>query len=267
MLDANLHGGSAMVRKLLIAAAAAALLSGCVTGYSYRGGGDYGGDYYYGSADTVIYGAPYSSIGYGYPGGWYGHIGYGWGYPGGISPYYRPWGYYGRAYYPYFYSYSPYFYGGYRSGYHRPYYRPHGDHRPQRPQRPGHDGGSRPPRGETVGPPRPHPRPDSTNLTPEYALERLRPGAARSRSAGPGPTRVGPVAPVGRTHPQALPRPMAAPAPQSRPAISAGSRPVAPARSAPAPVRQSAPTARPARSTRPSPPHRAESVPETRSND
>lgn len=115
----------AMIRKFLIAVAASALLAGCVSDYAYRGGS---GDYYYGrsSAYGYGYGAPYSSIGYGYPGGWYGSYGYGYGYP---------YGYYGYGYRPYYYY---------------PYYRPHRPHRPHRP-----DDKPRPVDGPVMAGPRP----------------------------------------------------------------------------------------------------------------
>ena len=117
-----------MIRTLLIAVAAGALLAGCVSDYAYRGGS---GDYYYGrpSSYGYGYGAPYSTIGYGYPGGWYGSIGYGYGY-GDPYGYYPGYGYYGH--------YRPYYY--------YPYYRPHyphwhrPPHRPERPERPDTDG-------------------------------------------------------------------------------------------------------------------------------
>lgn len=112
-------------RNLAIAVFAVALLGGCAS-YGYRGGS---GDYYYGRSSDAYYGAPYGSIGYGYPGGLRGSAGYGYryGYP-----------YYGYSRYP-----------GYGYGYYPPYYqrpivvRP----RPDRPDRPDHhDGGSsRPP--------------------------------------------------------------------------------------------------------------------------
>lgn len=96
-----------MIRKLTFAALAAALLGGCVsTGYQYRDGP---GDYYYGRSGSAYgaYGTPYGRIGYGYPGGLYGGVGYGYGYP------YNRYGsrYYG-GYYPYGYPYyySPYHY-------------------------------------------------------------------------------------------------------------------------------------------------------------
>lgn len=86
-----------MIRKLLLPMLAATALAGCATGYGYRAGGS--GDYYYGqpSVQYDYYGAPYGSLGYGYPGGWGGGIGYGYGYP------YDPFGhgYYGGYGYGY----------------------------------------------------------------------------------------------------------------------------------------------------------------------
>jgi hypothetical protein len=88
------------IRNLVLTFLAAAALSGCYTGYGYRGGS---GDYYYGSpsVDYYGYGAPYGSLSYGYSD--YGY-GYGYGYP---------YGYYG-GYYPRY----PYY----------PYYPPHHEH-------------------------------------------------------------------------------------------------------------------------------------------
>ena len=93
-----------MNRKLLVptlAVAAAALLSGCVTGYQYRQGA---GDYYYGQPAVEYDNGYYDGYGYGgyggYGGGWGGSLGFGYGYGGGY-PY---WGYgypfvYGYPYY------------------------------------------------------------------------------------------------------------------------------------------------------------------------
>lgn len=100
-----------MIRKLTLAALAAALLGGCVsTGYQYRDGP---GDYYYGRSGPAYgaYGAPYGRIGYGYPGGLYGSVGYGYGYGYGHSHIRYGSRYYG-GYYPYGYPYyyPPYYY-------------------------------------------------------------------------------------------------------------------------------------------------------------
>lgn len=82
-----------MIRKLILPAACAALLGGCMSyGYSDAGYGGYGG-YYYGQPSVRYYGGasygyPYSSYPYSrYYGGRYGY-GYG--------------GYYGYPYYPYY---------------------------------------------------------------------------------------------------------------------------------------------------------------------
>nr|AIW81407.1 hypothetical protein [uncultured bacterium TB350_p] len=117
--------GAAMIRKILIAAAAVALLGGCATGYGYSDGGyDAYGDYYrgYGGGSSVGYG------GYGYGSGYYGGIGYynayggNYGYGGGYG-YGYPW--YSRP--------SWYAWPGY--GYHVD--RPHRPHRPPGQGRPG----------------------------------------------------------------------------------------------------------------------------------
>lgn len=97
-----------MIRNLLLAAAAIALLGGCATGgYGYHDRGDY----HYGRAgvDARYHGAPYGSRYYGYPGyggfssypyGYGGYYGYPYGY-GGFGGYgypYRP--YSGFPYHP-----------------------------------------------------------------------------------------------------------------------------------------------------------------------
>jgi hypothetical protein len=87
-----------MIRKLLLPAIAAALLSGCVT-YGYRDGR---GDYYYGQPNTEYrYYDRYGYPGYGYSGyGYYGYPGY-YGYSGGYYGYGAPyWGGYYRYYIP-----------------------------------------------------------------------------------------------------------------------------------------------------------------------
>lgn len=98
-----------MFRLGLLATLSALILTGCVSTYTYRD--DAGGDYYYSEPSVQyhdVYGGPYSSIGYGYPGGWYGGLGFGFGY--GHTPYSRfgfPFGYDNYRYgYPY--SYYPY---------------------------------------------------------------------------------------------------------------------------------------------------------------
>lgn len=70
-----------MFRLGLLATLSALILTGCVSTYAYRDGD--GGDYYYSDPEIEYYdayGQPYSTIGYGYPRGWYGSIGYGYGY-------------------------------------------------------------------------------------------------------------------------------------------------------------------------------------------
>ena len=94
------------IRNLVLTLLAAATLSGCYTGYGYRGGA---GDYYYGQPSVDYYG--YGGYDYGYGG--YG----GYGYPYGYYGYYP--GYYPGYYYPPWYTHNP-----------RP---PHPDH----PSRPG----------------------------------------------------------------------------------------------------------------------------------
>lgn len=70
-----------MFRLGLVATLSALILTGCVSTYAYRDGD--GGDYYYSDPDIEYYdayGQPYGTIGYSYPRGWYGSIGYGYGY-------------------------------------------------------------------------------------------------------------------------------------------------------------------------------------------
>ena len=111
-----------MFRLGLLATLAALILTSCVSTYGYRSGE--GADYYYAEPSIDYYdgyGRPYGSIGYGYPGGWYGSFGYGFGYGYGYTPYSHhgfPYGYDNYRYgYPY--SYYPY-----------PYRRPPHHHRP-----------------------------------------------------------------------------------------------------------------------------------------
>ncbi len=131
-----------MLRKLLLPAAAIALLSGCIAApYGYRQGY---GDYYYG-APTVVYrdrtpyypgpyyGDPY---GYRYPRGPVWSFGLGYGYP-----------YYGSSYGGYRYGGYPYSYrGGYGTPYHGHPYRPRPPVivRPPGPEGGHHDRGPRP---------------------------------------------------------------------------------------------------------------------------
>ena len=103
-----------MFRLGLLATLSALILTGCVSTYAYRD--DAGGDYYYSEPSVQyhdVYGGPYSSIGYGYPSGWFGSLGFGFGY--GHTPYSRfgyPFGYdnyrYGNPYWGHPYSYYPY---------------------------------------------------------------------------------------------------------------------------------------------------------------
>lgn len=128
-----------MFRKLFVPALAVAMLSGCVTDYSYRDGR---GDYYYGRPQVeyrVIGGYGYGGYGgYGNGSGWYGGYGYG-------SAYGRPVYYYdrfGRLVYGY--PYGGYGYGGYGAPYsggyrqHRPH-PPQGGGVPVQPLQPGTD--------------------------------------------------------------------------------------------------------------------------------
>lgn len=93
-----------MIRKFLIAAAAALVLGGCATGYGYSGHGNSGydayGDYYHGSGygyDSYGgYGGYGLGGGLGYYGGYGGHYGYGSPWYGGSSWYGWP----GYGYYP-----------------------------------------------------------------------------------------------------------------------------------------------------------------------
>lgn len=91
-----------MLRKLLIPAACALLLGGCVTGYGYGDGG-YRGGYYYGQPSVRYYGGVGYGSGYGYyP---YSRYGYSYGYPYGTryyGGYYGGYPYYGYPYYPYY---------------------------------------------------------------------------------------------------------------------------------------------------------------------
>ncbi len=109
-----------MFRLGLLATLSALILTGCVSSYAYRD--DEGGDYYYSEPSVQyhdVYGAPYGSIGYGYPGSWYGSFGYGFGY--GHTPYSR-FGF-------------PYHYDNYRYGFPYSYY-PYPHRRPHHPRPP-----------------------------------------------------------------------------------------------------------------------------------
>ena len=119
-----------MIRKLLLPAIAAVLLSGCVT-YGYRDGR---GDYYYGQPNTE-----YRYDGYGgYPGYGYGYPGY-YGYSGGYYGYGAP--YWGGGYYRYYIPSRPrhdghHHDGDHDSGGHSP---PPDQDRPDRPRPPWRD--------------------------------------------------------------------------------------------------------------------------------
>jgi len=164
-------------RLLIIAALAAAALSGCAT-YDHVGASAAGG--YYQGRPVVRY---YDAYGYPVYGGYYG------GY------YNRP-SYYGRQ--PYYGYYGPYY----------PYYPPL-VHRP----RPGHDhGGYRPPPGSGPGGNRPAPWRDPTRgawrehgqqpAVPGQPPRRVSPGMPPRVSPG-APPRVSPGAP---SRPQSMPR-------------------------------------------------------------
>ncbi|MES2671519.1 MAG: hypothetical protein V4673_14035 [Pseudomonadota bacterium] len=124
-----------MFRLGLLATLSALILTGCVSTYAYRD--DQGGDYYYSEPSVQyhdVYGAPYSSIGYGYPGGWYGSFGYGFGY--GHTPYSR-FGF-------------PYRYDNYRYGFPYSYY-PYPHRRPHHPRPPHVTPPGTPPPGTQIG--------------------------------------------------------------------------------------------------------------------
>ena len=132
-----------MFRPGLVATLSALILTGCVSSYAYRDGD--GGDYYYSEPEIEyydIYGRPYGIIGYGYPGGWYGHFGYFFG------PYYPYWRHdyrYGHPGYGHWPPYGP----PYRPpSHHRPPNTPPGDggHQPRPPRPPGTPPIARPPR-------------------------------------------------------------------------------------------------------------------------
>lgn len=157
-------------RHLLVAALAAAALSGCVT-YDHAGARAPGG-YYSGRASTDYYYGPYGArgyYGYGYPSyGYYGH------------------GYYGHGYYGYPYSRYPYY----------PY--PSRPHHP-RPPRPDHDGDrddNRPPpwRGPG-GNADARPRPPVQSIRPlRPETEGRAPWRGGNAIAQPAPQRAQPMA-------------------------------------------------------------------------
>lgn len=126
-----------MFRKLLLPALATALLAGCATDYTYRGGS---GDYYYGRPQVE-----YRTVGpYGYP-GFGGYFGYGYGA-------YGPYGFYGYG--------SPYGYYG------SPYWGPW----QPRPPRPGHGHGDG--HGDADGDDRPPPWRDFGRMAPREGVRR-----------------------------------------------------------------------------------------------
>lgn len=140
---------------------AGALLAGCATDYTYRGGS---GDYYYGRPQVEYRGiGPYGASGFG---GWFGY-GYGWYGPYGTYGYGYPYGYYG----------SPYW---------GPWY-PRPPHRP----RPGHDGTPGPAQGNTQGNTngdhRPPPWRDLQRMAPRERGDEAMP---RARYREPAPQRA-----------------------------------------------------------------------------
>ena len=144
-----------MLRKFLLPALATALLAGCATDYTYRGGS---GDYYYGRPQVE-----YRTVGpYGYP-GFGGYFGYGIGYgaygPYGLFGYGYPYGYYG----------SPYW----------------GPWHP-RPPRPGHGHGNGD--ADADGDDRPPPWRDFGRMAPREGVRRAD-DAPRARDRAPAPVR------------------------------------------------------------------------------
>jgi len=118
-------------------------LAGCVTAPGYRYVVDVGGDYYYDErpalASSVHILPAYGAFGYGWPGGWYGSVGFGFGTYYGLGGYYGPsWGAFGPRYAHAGYWRPPYYY---TPRYARPphYYRP--PYRHVRPL-PWHDSGN-----------------------------------------------------------------------------------------------------------------------------
>ena len=193
-------GGSAMIRKVLMPAVAMALLGGCVTPYPYQYTGG-SGDYYYGQpyVEYRDYGGYYGGLGYGYPYGWYGSVGFG-GYYG--YPFYGPYRYWGGGY--------PYW-GGY-GGYGYPYtWRYYPDHRPGG----GHhhdddhsDGGGHPDRPQPPWRNLDDLRPrHGGNLPPQTSSTTLRPVMATPSQ----PAMVTPSRPVMQPSREPAPRPMPTP--------------------------------------------------------
>lgn len=148
-------------RHLLVAALAAAALSGCVT-YDHVGARAPGG-YYSGRASTDYYYGPYGSYGY-------------YGYPS--------YGYYGHGYYGYPYSRYPYY----------PY--PSRPHHP-RPPRPGDDDrdDNRPPPWRGPGNANAQPRPPAQSVRPlRPETEGRAPWRGGNAVARPVPQRTQPMA-------------------------------------------------------------------------
>jgi len=140
-----------MFLKIGCALAAVLALAGCASGYQYRAVAS-GGDYYLADeVATPYYLAPYGTLGYGWPGGWYGNVGLGFG------SYYGLGGFYGPFYRP---VYAPgAWYGLPRYGYRYPHhYRP-------RPRHPGPTRVERP-HERRVLPPREHRRDGSRRPQP-----------------------------------------------------------------------------------------------------
>lgn len=187
--------GSNMFRPGLLATLSALILTGCVSTYAYREGES--GDYYYSEPQVEyydVYGRPWGTIGYGYPGGWYGSFGY---LYGDYLPYSRfgfPYGYYGGYYgYPY----RPYYW--------TPHIPPHPGHRP--PHWP------RPP-GNTPGPTPPGSRPEIGNRDREGGPWRHLNDLSRRRIAMPQPAEPG----AQGEPPRSQERPRRPPVPMSQPA-------------------------------------------------
>jgi hypothetical protein len=147
--------------------AAAVLLGGCASGYTYRSG-DGSGDYYYGEprveyryhTPSGVYGGygPYGP--YGYYGGYYGG-----GYYGAWDPYRSHYYYPGTRYYYGPYSHGPY---GYRHGYPHGYTVPRQYVVPRHPRtgRPHTNPGGPSPQAGVIPPPLPPPPPSQPLPTP-----------------------------------------------------------------------------------------------------
>jgi hypothetical protein len=188
-----------MFRLGPLATLSALILTGCVSTYAYREGD--GGDYYYSEPRVEyydVYGRPWGSIGYGYPGSWYGSFGYLYGpysrhgyrvYPGDF-------GWYGGFYPPY--------------GYPAYWYHPHG-HRPPHPWPPTVPGTTPGPGGSTPGN-RPIGLRDREG-GPWRHLDEI----GRRRMALPQPAEPGATGEPPRTE-----RPRRPPVPMSQPGVEVG---------------------------------------------